>query len=264
MSLVFAGIAPHPPILLPSIGKENVAKVHATKAALEQMEKDLYVSKPDVIMVISPHGQFYPDVFSANAHPQPRVDLKEFGDLATTNVYNTDNVMLSQITESAKILHVPFVMTAEEKMDHGTAVPLLCLTGHLPKIKIISVNVSQKDLPAHFDFGYFLKEEVMKSGNRVAVIASADLSHRLTKDAPAGFSTSGQKFDDAVISYLQTCDNDALIKLDPDFCEEVATCGLRPIVTLLGVTKNINCNFKVLSYEGPFGVGYLTAEFILQ
>lgn len=264
MSLVFAGIAPHPPILLPSIGKENVAKVQATKTALEQMEKDLYVSKPDVIMVISPHGQYYPDVFSANAHPQPHVDFKEFGDLATTNVYNTDNVMLSQITESAKILHVPFVMTAEEKMDHGTAVPLLSLAGHLPKVKIISLNVSQKDLSAHYDFGYFLKEEIMKSANRVAVIASADLSHRLTKDAPAGFSPLGQKFDDTIIAGLQTCDSDALIKLDPKLCEEAATCGLRPIITLLGVTKNVNCNLKVLSYEGPFGVGYLTAELILQ
>lgn len=264
MSLVFAGISPHPPILLPSIGKENVAKVQATKSALEQMEKDLYIAKPDVLIIISPHGQFYPDVFSANAHPQPRVDFKDFGDLVTDNTYNTDNVMLSQITESAKMLHVPFVMTAEEKMDHGTAVPLLFLAGHLPKIKIISLNVSQKDLQAHYDFGYFLKEEIMKSTNRVAVIASADLSHRLTKDAPGGFSPMGKKFDDAVLAGLQTCDGDALIKLDPQLCEEAATCGLRPIITLLGVTKNINCNFQMLSYESPFGVGYLTAELILQ
>lgn len=264
MSLVFAGISPHPPILLPSIGKENVAKVQATKTALEQMEKDLYVSKPDVIIVISPHGRYYPDVFSGNAHPQPQVDLREFGDLAIANIYQTDNVMLSQITEAAKTRHLPFVMTAEEKMDHGTAVPLLFLTGHLPKFKIISLNVSAQDLPAHYVFGYFLKEEVMKSPNRTAVIASADLSHRLTPDAPAGFSPLGQKFDDAIIAGLKTCDSDALIKLDPEFSEEAGTCGLRPIVTLLGALKNINCNFKILSYEGPFGVGYLTAEFILQ
>jgi len=35
MSLVFAAITPHPPLLIPSIGKDVIKKVDKTKKALE-------------------------------------------------------------------------------------------------------------------------------------------------------------------------------------------------------------------------------------
>jgi hypothetical protein len=38
MSLVFAAIVPHPPLLIPSIGKEGIKKIDKTKRALEKME----------------------------------------------------------------------------------------------------------------------------------------------------------------------------------------------------------------------------------
>ena len=33
---------------------------------------------------------------------------------------------------------------------------------------------------------------------------------------------------------------------------------------LLGAIKNMNYDFEVLSYEAPFGVGYLVGEFRLK
>ncbi|MEK7084158.1 MAG: hypothetical protein AAB932_02925, partial [Patescibacteria group bacterium] len=70
MSLVFAAITPHPPLLVPGIGKEKMGIIHATKQAMDRVEEMLYLSKPHSIIVISPHGTIYPDSFSVNAHTE--------------------------------------------------------------------------------------------------------------------------------------------------------------------------------------------------
>jgi len=65
MSLVFAGIVPHPPLLIPNVGRQAGLKAKKTKQALEKLEEDLYVSKPELILIISPHGDVFPDSFNS-------------------------------------------------------------------------------------------------------------------------------------------------------------------------------------------------------
>lgn len=47
---------------------------------------------------------------------------------------------------------------------------------------------------------------------------------------------------------------------------EAGECGLRSFSFLLGILEESKINWKpeVLSYEGPFGVGYLVANFRLN
>ena len=44
--------------------------------------------------------------------------------------------------------------------------------------------------------------------------------------------------------------------------EEAAECGYRSILMLLGVFEGLEIETEVLSYEGPFGVGYAVATFL--
>lgn len=263
MSLVFAAIAPHPPILIPTIGKEHLKKIQATEEAMKKMEQDLYVAKPDTLIIISPHGHLLADAFSININPSYQVDLREFGDLITKNEYQSEMNLALKIKESAKLKHLPLVLQTEPVLDHGSAVPLFYLTQHLPNIKIIPIGYSLLDAKTHLDFGYLIKEEIMNSNQRVAIIASGDLSHALTDDAPAGFSPEGKKFDEMLIEALKSHNTTALVNLDPKFCEAAAECGLRSFLILLGSLQRVNYELKLLSYEGPFGVGYLVAEFVM-
>jgi len=73
--LTFAAITPHPPILIPSIGKENTKRIQKTSEAMEELEKKLHAAKPDTIIVISPHGAILPDAFSVNLNPQYKIDI---------------------------------------------------------------------------------------------------------------------------------------------------------------------------------------------
>jgi len=49
------------------------------------------------------------------------------------------------------------------------------------------------------------------------------------------------------------------LSTDPALCEKAAECGFKSLVMLLGAFDGYKLKTKVLCYEGPFGVGYLTA-----
>lgn len=264
MSLVFAAITPHPPLLIPTIGRQIMSKLAKTKAAFGHLEEELYLAKPNVIVVISPHGLLLPDAFTLNLSADYQTDLRPFGDLATRLTFKGEFDLPHAIREATKKRpELPTVLITEKLLDHGVTVPLCFLTSHLAGISILPLGYSQLDLKIHFDFGTLLKDQIMNTNKRVAVIASADLSHALSTEAPAGYHAAGVRFDAKVQELLSAHNSTGLIQLNSAMIAEAAECGLRSIVMLLGILHHINYTYEALSYEAPFGVGYLTAQFAL-
>ncbi|MBU2542387.1 AmmeMemoRadiSam system protein B [Patescibacteria group bacterium] len=260
--LVFSAITPHPPLLIPNIGRGEIEKIKKTKDALGKLEQDLYLSKPDIILVISPHGSLFSDAFSVNAHTHFISDFEKFGDLNTKLSWNGVDHLAANLRQLVKEGDTPLQLISQEKLDHGVSVPLYYLTQHLTNVNILPIGYSSLDTKTHLKFGEILKEMIMKTDKRIAVIASGDLSHGLTSTAPAGFSKVGKEFDNKIISLLETRNTAGITNMDPVFVEQATECGHRSIVILLGILKNMNYEFKNYSYEGPFGVGYLVGNFI--
>ena len=100
--------------------------------------------------------------------------------------------------------------------------------------------------------------------SKIAIIASGDLSHCLKEDGPYGLHPDGPKFDKALIKYLKEKDIEKILQLDEMF-PEAGECGLRSFCFLLGILEESKIMWQpeILSYEGPFGVGYLVANFKL-
>lgn len=262
--LVFAGISPHPPIIIPEIGKENLKFVKKTSQALKNLAEELYVSKPETIIIISPHGPMMADAFVFNLSPKYKLNFQDFGDLVT-NIELEGDVGLTHHYKEILEGKFPVTLTSQEQLDHGTGVPLYFLTENLDrqKIKIIPLAYSLLDYKTHYELGMKLQEDILNDTKRIAVIASGDLSHRLTPQAPAGYSHWAKKFDETLIKKIEKKDAKGLQKLDPDFIEEAGECGLRSFIILHGILNTINYKPEILSYEGPFGVGYLVANFHL-
>ena len=261
--LVFASVVPHPPLLIPAIGKEAVKKVEKTKLALEKLEEELYLSKPDTILIIGPHGCYFEGAFCLNISANYTTDLREFGDLTTKQQFKGELNLASKIKMAAESQHLPISLVTDPIIDHSVSVPLYYLTKHLPNVAILPINYSGLDRKTHLDFGYLIKEQVMNTNRRIAVIASGDLSHALTSDAPAGFSAAGAEFDAKIQELLANHNAAGLLRLDPILVENAAECGYRSLLILFGILRDVNYDFKFLSYEAPFGVGYLTANFSL-
>lgn len=263
MSLVFSAITPHPPMLIPSIGQGALKKLEKTKLALENLEKKLYVAHPDIILIISPHGSYFKDAFTLNSNPQYQTDLKSFGDLATKIKLSGETVLSNLIRESAKKEHLPLTMISEPKLDHSSSIPLFYLAQHLPKIKIIPVGFCDLDWKTHVAFGTLLKDQIAQTNKRVAVIASGDLSHALMTDSPAGYNPAGAEFDNKIQELLASHNLAGMLQMDKEMVESASECGFRSFLILMGILQGMQTTYKSFAYEAPFGIGYLTANFVL-
>ncbi|MDD4332829.1 MAG: AmmeMemoRadiSam system protein B [Patescibacteria group bacterium] len=260
MSIVFGAITPHPPILIPTIGRENLELLEKTVNGLKKLQENLADSKAETILIISPHGFIQPDCFTMNLCPEYHLDFEDFGDFSTKLKFKGDIKSINKIKEALET-KAALQLVSEPRLDHGCGVPLYCLTKSLKNIEIIPLYFSGLSLRDHFEFGQLLKQELVQSKEKFAIIASGDMSHRLTKSAPAGYSPKAAKFDQKLIEFVKNKKIDEILNLNENFIEDAGECGLRSILILLGILDGMEYETEIISYEGPFGVGYLTANF---
>lgn len=260
MGLVFSCIASHTPLLIPTIGKDNFKMLEKTEKAMQKLEQELYTTNPDTLIVISPHGDSLPDALTINFNSKYVSDFREFGDLTTKLEWKPNIMLVNKIREDFKEKNQPLVLASDESLDYGTSVALCYLTQHMPDIKIVPLITSGLDMEAHFNFGKALKDEILASTDRVAVIASAELSQTLAKDAPGGFSQRGVDFDEKIMALTESQNNAGILEIDEEWTSEAQACGAKVLGVLFGLLDGIQYKSKVLSYEKPFGVGYLVAE----
>lgn len=262
MSIVFSALVPHSPLLIPAIGKENQALLKKTSDSYAELEADLYAAQPDIIVIITPHGNIQPDLFTISLNPEYKADYEEFGDFATRFKANGEIGLAYKIRERLET-SAPVRMDSESKLDHGSSIPLYLLTSHLQQFKILPIYHSGLNLEAHFKFGKLLKRDFLVDQQRIAIIASGDLSHKLAKNSPAGYSPKAKKFDQRILDIILKRSANELLKITPKAAIEAEECGLKSIAMLMGILDGIKYETKLLSYEAPFGVGYAVIKFNL-
>ncbi|MDD3190517.1 MAG: AmmeMemoRadiSam system protein B [Candidatus Pacebacteria bacterium] len=257
--LSFAAICPHPPLLIPSIGGRDLAEIKDTVNAMNLLSDEIANRKIDTIVIISPHGSVFMDLMSVNTSEKLIGDFIDFGD-ETKMEFQNDVDFAAYIKDIADSNNIP-VQTVNDSLDHGAMVPLYYLTQKMPNVRVVHISFSYLDYGKHFSFGEIIYEAAQNMDKNVAIIASGDLSHRLTADAPAGYSVRGKEFDKHIISSLNKNEVEKILDMDSRLVEDAGECGLRSIIILLGALSNVDYRFEKLSYEGPFGVGYLVGKF---
>jgi len=261
--LVFATIVPHPPFLVPALNQKDLTSLKKTRLALEQLAEKLAAVAPETIIIISPHGPLLTGAFSLNIAPELKLDFRTFGDLETQLNFSSDIGLGHQLKEALET-KLPIQLISESELDYGIGVPLYCLAKNLKNFKIIPLNYSDLENDKHFELGQKLTDLIQNSKKRIAIIASGDLSHALTNEAPAPYSESGKIFDKNLIKAIEEKDIVGLINLEPALIKNAAECGLKSILILLGILNDFNYQPEIMSYEYPFGVGYLVCNFELN
>jgi len=202
-----------------------------------------------------------PDAVCLNLNAKYVTSLAEFGDLTTKLEWSADMALAEHIREDFRLKHLPLTMTSPEFLDYGSAVPLSYLTAHLPKIRILPISpATEMDVRAHYEIGKQLKDEIMGSVKRIAVVASADLSHRVGETAPGGLSPRGVAFDEKIVEIVTQGKQVGILDMDDAWINEAQACGGKVLALLAGIMDDVHHEPKVLSYEKPFGVGYLVAS----
>ncbi len=259
--LKFASICPHPPLLIPSIGQDSLSEVDSTIKAMNQLGNEIENSEIDTVVIISPHGPVQMGYMSIVESVYLEGSFLQFGD-NTLMKFESDLDLGLDIKKIADTKKIPVEMiNSGIPLDHGSMVPLYFLAKQNPKIKIVPITFSYLDYQKHFEFGEAIYEAIESENKNIALVASGDLSHRLIPDAPAGYSPRGKEFDELLIKLLEENKAGEIFNLDSNLIEEAGECGLRSIIILLGALSLLEYKFEKLSYEGPFGVGYLVGKF---
>lgn len=256
-------VAPHPPIMVPEIGRGETVHVQDSARAMEALADEIERISPDTIIIMSPHTPIYADSFIVKTASRLFGSFRMFGAPQVALESAPDMEIIDVLLETAAESGIPLRKAMAgpgdgADLDHGILVPLYFLSRR--SYPLVCLSISLLDYRDHFLFGRALRRAVAASGRRAVFVGSGDMSHRLKPGAPAGYSPRGQEFDRLMVSIINDAAWGDLFELDPLMVDDAGECGLRSVMTLAGAVDGYRVESGVLSYEGPFGVGYLVAR----
>jgi AmmeMemoRadiSam system protein A/AmmeMemoRadiSam system protein B len=263
MSLLGAFIVPHPPLIIPEIGKGEEKKVSDTINSYREAARRIAELKPDTIIVTSPHSIMYSDYFHISPGKSAKGDFRRFGAGNVSFCVNYDEEFVKALEAAAERegLEAGTLGEKDASLDHGTMVPLYFINEFLTEYKLVRIGLSGLSLPDHYRLGSCITKTSEKLDRRIVFVASGDLSHKLKEDGPYGFAEEGVRFDKEVTEAMRQGNFLKFLEFSPDFCESAAECGLRSFIIMAGALTGKTVSSELLSYEGTFGVGYAVCEF---
>ena len=263
-------LTPHPPLIIPSIGKGEEKKIQNTINAFESIGKEISILKPETIIVITPHGTMFSDAIAISNEKNIKGNLIQFGDFKTNIELEIDkefNDELISICENENIsaagidANLLRRFNKHYELDHGTMVPMYFINKYYKDYKLVHITYSMLDDIELYKFGMAIQKTAKNLNKNIVIIASGDLSHKLTEDGPYNYSQQGPKFDRELIENLKNGNVVNIFNMDKCMVEEAGECGLRSLYILLGSMEGNSMSGELLSYEGPFGVGYGVMKF---
>lgn len=262
-------LMPHPPLIIPAVGKGQEMQIQRTIDSCNAIGKEIHSADIDTIIIITPHGTVFSDAVALIEVEKLSGDFGNFGAKKVTFDLRINLQLTHEIIKEAEKTGIAAVALNRENartyevpltLDHGAAVPLYFIK-KLDDYKIVHITYGMLSPIELYTFGMAVEKACVKSDIQAAVIASGDLSHRLTKDGPYPYSPQGAKFDARLMELLEQGDLTGLFALDKTMVSEAGECGLRSLYILAGTLDGKTAKAEILSYEGPFGVGYGVARF---
>lgn len=263
MAITAAALVPHPPLLLPELGRSPTpdlellrsASRHAVATLLDQAEALLVVgpapawgeAEPGAAGSFVPYGApvtaslpaaaATPAVVDGPAGPSRNADAARWLDRAALPPGYLTELPLS-LAVAAWLLD----QLAEERA--------------LPPVAAFGVPVGA-DAGQAAALGRALAAAVRREA-QVGLLAMADLSARRTQRAPASFHPDAEEFDRRIGDAIRKAELGRLLEVDPALAAEMGAGGMAALWLLAGALADVRDLHGEVRYEGgPFGVGYL-------
>lgn len=258
--VVFVGIAPHPPLLVPAIGKEKIAQVQDSVNALNKFASQIIRTNPDTVVIISPHSPATSEAFGAFSNKTLIGDFHQFGCKQVSLSFPNDLELLAELDKTTKENQIPFnPFFNEYLLDHGVLVPMYYLWQAGWQGQVLALSFSALSIESHIQFGEACQQAAKSLGRKIAFVASADLSHYLSLNGPYHFEPVAHLFDKQICEAIKQKNLSSIINVDQNLRHKAGECGYRSILVAIGVAGKENLSTKLLAYECTFGVGYMTA-----
>jgi AmmeMemoRadiSam system protein A/AmmeMemoRadiSam system protein B len=265
MSIIATYLLPHPPLIFPEIGHGEESKISSTIRSYREVAREIVSLDPDTIFIISPHTTSLADYFVLPSGDSAAGDMSEFGAPEVKIHMDYDTEFIDVLTQLCQDEGFPAGTTPmDDKLDHATMIPVRFINDAFgKKFNFVKVGITSLSLDDHYRLGELVAKTSERLGRKVIFIASGDLSHRLLDSGPYGFSPQGPIFDEKIDEVIRGADFSQLFDMTPEFCDQAGECGHRPLVAMAGAIGQRPVSPRLLSHEGPFGVGYAVASFAI-
>ena len=263
MSIVAAYMVPHPPMIIPQVGRGSEKQVQKTIDAYKAVAAEIAGIRPETLIITSPHAVLYADYF----HISPGEETTgNFGNFRAPEVrfrQQYDTELVKMICNLAKEKNFPAGTLGERDrhLDHGTMVPLYFVEQQYTGFRLVRVGLSGLSLAEHYEFGRIIRQAVEQTGRKTVIIASGDLSHKLQEYGPYGFAKEGPEYDRRIMNAAGRAAFGEMLEFEESFCDKAAECGHRSFVIMAGALDGMDVEAKAYSHEDVTGVGYGICSF---
>jgi AmmeMemoRadiSam system protein A/AmmeMemoRadiSam system protein B len=263
-------LMPHPPIVIPEVGKGEELKISETSKSMDAIGKQISEKKPKTIIIVTPHGTMFQDAVALAYEDSVHGDLSNFRAPAVSMNLSINKQLTNKIYERAMEEDIPVIMATKELLskfnaslaiDHGTMVPLYFVNKYYRDYRLIHITYAPLSDIELYKLGKVIAKAAEETDENIVFIASGDLSHRLKEDGPYDFSPFGEKFDKGFLEHLKNGDVVGAFNMDKETVCSAGECGRRSVLVMLGALEGLKFSGELLSYEGTFGVGYGVMRF---
>lgn len=256
MSIIWTGLAPHPPIIIKEVGGVRCDEARATINGMQAMCSDMLQHKPERLIIVSPHAPRPTTGISSWAGESIQGNLAQFGAATVKARLPVDrNWMESFVRRFVNVSRL-----AEEELDHGSMVPLM-----------FAIDAGWKGKTCILGLPWDSGGELDRMGEALAhacndevptaVIASGDMSHCLKPEGPYGYDPVGPAFDALFVELIKACRYPEVASIDPVLREGARQDVVESCRVVWSATDYRSNHNQFFSYEGPFGVGYSVMKF---
>ena len=258
MGIIAGFMVPHPPMIVPAVGRGSEAQVEETARAYEKVAEEIAALCPETIVITSPHSIMYADYFHLSPGSSASGSFAAFRAPSVSFDEHYDEELVSEICRLADEEEFPAGTLGERdaSLDHGTMVPLWFIRNKYKEGKIVRIGLSGLPLIDHYRLGQLIKQAAENTGRRVVMIASGDLSHKLQEYGPYGYVPEGPEYDERIMDVMGRAAFGELFGFDESFCDRAAECGHRSFVIMAGAFDGTAVTAERLSHQDITGVGY--------
>ena len=263
MAILATFMVPHPPLIIPTVGRGREAQIAETIRAYETVAAEIAALEPETIVISSPHALMYADYFSISSGKGASGSFADFGARGTSFQETYDTELVDEICLLADACDFPAGTLGDRKkeLDHGTMVPLWFIRNVYGKGKIVRMGLSGLPLADHYRLGMLLRDAADRLQRKVVFVASGDLSHKLQEYGPYGFAEEGPAYDARIMDVCGRAAFGELFDFDETFCEKAAECGHRSFTIMAGALDGFDVKARVYAHQDVTGVGYGICSF---
>ena len=258
MSIIAGFMVPHPPMIVPDIGRGSEAQVADTTAAYERVADEIAALAPETIIITSPHSIMYADYFHISPGRSAGGSFAGFRAPGVRFSEEYDTELVREICRLADEEDFPAgtLGEREKELDHGTMVPLWFIRNKYKGGKLVRIGLSGLPLIDHYRLGMIIRKAAEITGRRTVFVASGDLSHKLQDYGPYGYVPEGPEYDERIMDVMGRAAFGELLDFDSSFCDKAAECGHRSFVIMGGAFDGTAVKAEKLSHQDVTGVGY--------